>query len=68
MHPPPTINPWPIAHILTLQLFGFFEVPRKVVFGVHFGQLVDSLGVFASGGEASVDFRYPGPDGELQLE
>lgn len=51
------------------QLFNHYQSPGiKQVFGVHFSQLVDTLSVFATSSDASLSLRYPGPDGELQLE
>jgi hypothetical protein len=63
-------SPSPLA---TTKLFvGFTCPPTRVEFGVNFSQLVDTLSVFmaakADGDGALLALRYPGPDGELQLE
>jgi hypothetical protein len=58
------------AAVLCLQLFSCYECGApKLVFGVAFLQLVDTLSVFASASSsAPMQLHYPGPDGELQLE
>lgn len=52
-----------------MQLFSTYECPSaSETFGVNFSQLVDTLNVFASGSDEQLHLRYPGPNGELQLE
>jgi hypothetical protein len=51
-----------------LQAFAAYDVTDQQSFGVHFGQLVETLTVFASSSDERLEIRYPGPNGELQLE
>lgn len=51
------------------QLFSTYDSPAaREAFGVNLAQLVDTLSVFASSSDAPLHMRYPGPNGELQLE
>ncbi len=52
-----------------VQLFINYTCPTsREVFGVHYSSLVDTLSVFASSSDANLELKYPGPEGELQLE
>lgn len=51
-----------------LQLFAQYDVDTNESFGVLLAQLVDTLNVFTSSSDERLEMRYPGPNGELQLE